>query len=205
MIGIAIRIAPYAATVRVVMNGSVTPRVTGLRSPSGWLTIFSSQWFCQKQSPSATPNAPSMMMMRVRSSSRCSTRLSRSSWPIGRMRRATEGGAPTPLGGVGGLGGAGGRRLLVRRGRDGRGRRDGGGLLGVPLLELLVVVVAGHGVLELAHAAPERAAEVGQPLGPENQEHDDQDDDDLDGADVRHGKLPFGAGPPPMVAAESAG
>src|SRR3989440_4232194 len=135
------------------MNGSATPRVTGLRWPSGWLTIFSSQWFCQKESPRATPNAASATMIRVRSSARCSTRLRRSSWPTGRMRRATASGGRAPLGGVGGLGGAGGRRLLVSRGRDGRGRSDGSGLLGVVLLELLVVVLAGHGILELAHPA----------------------------------------------------
>src|SRR4051812_18766495 len=147
------------------MNGSVTPRVTGWRLPSGSLTIFRSSWFCQKQRPRATTNAPAAMMSRVRSSSRCSTRLRRSSCPIGRIFFATATGRPAPLRrGVGSS-----RRLSPRlfvgggRGRHG-GRRDRRRLRGPRLLELLVVVVAlaGDGVLELAHPLAERAAHLGQ-------------------------------------------
>ena len=37
------------------MNGSVTPKVIGTRSPgSGLLAMSSSRWFCQKHSPQAT-------------------------------------------------------------------------------------------------------------------------------------------------------
>src|SRR3954470_17274782 len=58
----------------VVMNGSVTPSVIGFAPPgSGWLAMWISRWFCQKQSPHATTSTATETMIRLRSSSRCST------------------------------------------------------------------------------------------------------------------------------------
>src|SRR5207302_10270407 len=89
------------------------------------------------------------------------------------------------LGRVGGSGGSGARFLVDGRGH-GLAGRDRGRLLEVALLQLLLVVLAGDRVLELARPTPQRPTQVGQPLGPEDQEHDYEDDDDLNGADVRH-------------------
>src|SRR5215207_2849692 len=53
------------------------------------------------------------------------------------------------------------------------------------LLRALLVLVlvrlglAGQRVLELAHSGAQRAAQAGQPLGPEDDEHDQQDDREL--------------------------
>ena len=70
-------IAAYAETVRVVVNGSVIPKVISLVWPAGNgpAASSSSRWFCQKQSARATPKTESETTMRARSSSRCSTRL----------------------------------------------------------------------------------------------------------------------------------
>src|SRR3954454_3944842 len=74
------------------MNGSVTPKVIGVRSPgSGALAISSSLLFCQKQSAKATPKAEIETTIRERSSSRCSTRVSRSSKEAGRSRAISLG------------------------------------------------------------------------------------------------------------------
>jgi len=60
--------------VTVVVNGSATPNVIGVRLPgSGALAISSSLPFCQTQSVKATANAEIETSIRVRSSSRCST------------------------------------------------------------------------------------------------------------------------------------
>ncbi len=73
--------------VTVVVNGSATPKVIGVLSPgSGAFAMSSSQLFCQKQSAKATLNATIEMTMRVRSSSRCSTSVSRSSKSTGPSR-----------------------------------------------------------------------------------------------------------------------
>src|SRR6476620_8113814 len=62
------------------MNGSVTLRVNGLMpGGSGSFAIWSSRWFCQKQSPHATTRTAAETMIRLRSSSRCSTSVIRSS------------------------------------------------------------------------------------------------------------------------------
>ena len=50
---------------------------------SGLLTMFSSSLFCQKQTPKITTTATTDTISRVRSSSRCSTSVSRSSCPMG--------------------------------------------------------------------------------------------------------------------------
>src|SRR3954471_8568799 len=61
------------------MNGSATPNVIGFRgwplmsAGSGLLAISSSRWLCQKHSPQATTSTAAEMMIRLRSSSRCST------------------------------------------------------------------------------------------------------------------------------------
>ena len=81
-------------TVSVVVNGSATPKVIGVRSPgSGSLAMSSSRLFCQKQIAAKTPNTTSVVMIRVRSSSRCSTSVSRSSKSTGFTR-----GTPAPPG-----------------------------------------------------------------------------------------------------------
>src|SRR5919199_943866 len=67
------------------------------------------------------------------------------------------------------------------------GWRDRGGL------GPLGLVLARHRILELAHAASERAAEVRKPLRAEHDQHDDEDDDQFHGAGSRHSS--------PMVAA----
>ena len=46
---------------------------------SGLLMMFSSAWFCHRQNPNATARAIALTIRRMRSSSRWSTRLSRSS------------------------------------------------------------------------------------------------------------------------------
>src|SRR5215218_3461963 len=57
------------------MNGSVTPNVVGLATPagSGLFARSSSRSFCQKQRPHATTSTAAETMIRLRSSSRCST------------------------------------------------------------------------------------------------------------------------------------
>ena len=57
-------------------------------SGSGSLAISSSRWFCQKQSPHATTSTAAETMMRLRSSSRCSTSVSWSS-KLAALSRAT--------------------------------------------------------------------------------------------------------------------
>src|SRR5581483_1401822 len=70
---------------------------------------------------------------------------------------------------------------LVLAGRRGRRR------VLRPHRELRAAVgLAADGVLELPHAGPERAADLRQPLGPEEQEGENQQADDLERTDVRH-------------------
>ena len=73
--------ACWNAAVR--SSGSSLPLVNADFS-SGRSRISRIASFCQKQKPNATTNAARQMMIRVRSSSRCSTRLRRSSCAIGR-------------------------------------------------------------------------------------------------------------------------
>src|SRR3954451_17090563 len=54
---------------------------------SGPLSASSSRWFCQKHSETATPRTTIETMIRVRSSSRCSTSESPSSY-LGARKRA---------------------------------------------------------------------------------------------------------------------
>src|SRR4051794_22003866 len=108
-------------------------------------------------------------MSRVRSSSRCSMRLSRSSWPTG---RTTPIRAPVALSGVGARGGLilparlAGDHLGLRRGgiELGAGRTLRGRVHGLAIV-VAVLVLAGDRVLELAHARAELPAEAGKPLG----------------------------------------
>src|SRR5436309_11813330 len=121
------------------MNGSVTPKVSSLSwsEGSGPLAMSSSRWFCQKQSASATPKTASETIRRARSSSRCSTRVRRSSC-LTALRRAIGGSL---------LGALLGDYLAL----DGLGRLGVGlGLRWLQLAELpvVVVVVAAHGTLE---------------------------------------------------------
>ena len=51
----------------------------------------------------------------------------------------------------------------------------------------LDLLVAGHGVLELTHPGAERATDLRQTLGPEQEKCEEQQKNDLHGADVWHG------------------
>src|SRR5207244_8231202 len=82
----------------------------------------------------------------------------------------------------------GGRRGGVLRADRGL---DGGGLE----LPRLVVVLAGHGVLELAHALAERASDLRQALRTEEQQRNQEQKDDLAGSDIRHCKEDSAFGP----------
>src|SRR4051794_2513540 len=104
-----------------------------------------------------TAIAARAMIRRARSSPRCSTSVASSPW---RRRRGSLAMC---------LGGRGGRRLVAGGAR-----------------QLGLLVVTGDRVLELAHPAPERAADLGQSLGPEHEQRDDQDDDEPGNADFRH-------------------
>src|SRR3954451_3951266 len=61
-----------------------------------------------------------------------------------------------------------------------------GARVSLQLLSFLVLRLAGHRFLELAHTAAKRAAQCGQTLGAEDHEHDYEEDDQLKWADVRH-------------------
>src|SRR5258707_1685200 len=169
----------------VVVKGSVTPKVSScLWLPgSGPEAISSSRWFCQKQRASATPKAAAQTMSRLRSSSRCSTRLRRSSWETGPMRRDIPDRPPS--------GSLIGDRLL-RRGSLARaglrpGRRRG------PLV--LIVVLAADRAAELADSPAQRATQLRQAFRTEHHQGDYQDDDYLEGTDVsKHRPMVTGAG-----------
>src|SRR3954464_14497943 len=131
----------YADSVRVVVNGSVGLSVGSCLPPGGTLAIDSTRWFCQKHSPSATPNAATETSTRVRSSSRWPVRSTRSPcWTF--LMRAT---GPALRG-----------RLVLSLGDGDVGLGVG---LGLRQLGLLVVVVAADGALELAHSAAHRASD----------------------------------------------
>src|SRR5512134_2843390 len=68
---------------------------------------------------------------------------------------------------------------------------------------VVVVLVGRERVLELADPPAHRAAQLRQPLRPEDDQGDDQDDDYLERADVRHVCLLWGAKPNGSAAAYS--
>ena len=71
---------------------------------------------------------------------------------------------------------------VLRRCRRGRNRRR-------KLRASLDLLVSADGVLELTHAGTERAADLRQPLGAEEQQGEKEQSDDLHGADVWHGGI----------------
>src|SRR6266511_708795 len=178
MTGIASSRPPYRESVTVVMKGSVTPKVMGTRSPgSGALAISSSSEFCQKHSPAASASTATETMIRVRSSSRCSTsvrcssnravlRRAMAAYPPTRLRSAL--GYDLALDGLFGLG-LGGFLELRRLRRD-----------------VVFVLLAAHRRLELADAPAHGAPQLRQPLWPEDHEGDDEDDRQFQWSDVRH-------------------
>src|SRR5205085_5449638 len=84
-------------------------------------------------------------------------------------------------------GGSGGARL--RRGRSG-GRSRGARLGQLRSLLILGLRAAGDAVLELAHAVAERFPQLREPLGSEDQEHDEQDYRRIDEGITEHGEPP---------------
>src|SRR5256885_9379772 len=141
------------------VKGSSTPNVSGGRLSAGSGRFsHSSRWPC---SAYVTTNAPTtctmQMTRRARSSPRCSTSCASSPW---RRRRGSRF-----------IASVGGGRRVVRCG---------------PRQLRLVVVLAGDRVLEFAHPASKRAADLGQALRPEDEERDDEDDDEPRDSDLRH-------------------
>src|SRR6266550_69000 len=158
------------------MNGSVTPKVSR-RSwllGNGPLAMSSSMWFCQKQRASATPKTASETIRRARSSSRCSTRVRRSSC-LTPFRRAIEGPLSALLGDYLALDGL--HRFSVSLGLR---------LLQLAQLSVVIVVVAAHRALELTNSLAERTSQLRQALGPENDQGNDQDDQQLHWSDIGH-------------------
>src|SRR5215210_6726247 len=170
-----------------VTNGSATLKVSRLsRCFAG--SGSSSQWMIDARKAYATAaaatSATSETTRRLRSSSRCSTSDASSPWPSRRGSRTTAIACPA-------------RRLwrvvALDRRRGGSCRRGGGlggrrGQLDRPRRHLLVVVVlAGDRVLELAHPFAHRAADLRQALGAEDEEQHDREDDQLRESDeARH-------------------
>src|SRR5690349_19417987 len=105
-------------------------------------------------------------MIRERSSSRCSTRLSSSSCETD-LRRANLGPAS----------GAVVADYLALDRLDGLGLRLSLGALDAQIVVIVVIVLTGHRRAELAHPLAHGASKLGQALGPEDDEGDDQDDD----------------------------
>src|SRR5882757_6407368 len=199
MNGAASTAAPYALTVKVVVNGSVTPKVISFSCPLGkglW-AISSSSWFCQKQSARATAKTTRQTTRRWRSSSRCSTRLSWSSWETARTRRGIPPASAVFVVdhlGLGRLDRDGGRLLLDRSG--GRLRRADR-LHVVVIVVVVVLVLAGDRLFELANPFAEAVSQLRQAFGTEHDQSDDEDDDDLEGADVsKHSVNGNGTGGP---------
>src|SRR3984885_12047284 len=172
MNGMARIAAPYALTVKVVVNGSVTPKVISFLWPlgSGLPAISSSRWFCQKASARATAKITRQTTSRWRSSSRCSTRLSWSSWLTARTRR-----------GRGAIERASGffvRDDLCRVGFGPGGRRPTApppGALRLPdrlpvgvFDGVVVLVLAGARAFELADAFAQAVAELRKAFGAEH-------------------------------------
>src|SRR5437773_1764474 len=120
-------------------------------------------------------------MSRVRSSSRCSTMLSRSSYPTGRRRAMPPRTAQPGLR----LGARGRALLALPVGRHDLGlvgrvlERRRGALGRLVVVAAVVLVLAGDGVLELAHPRAELAAEARKALGPKDEQHDHEDDHEL--------------------------
>src|SRR3954447_2855468 len=137
----------------------------------------------------AAMKATRQTTMRTRSSVRCSTRLSRSSWPTWRsavamVRRCgylARSALANDL--------AFERRLLALGAPQ---RRLGlAAIRAVVIVVVVIAALAADRLLELAHSGAELLAQAGQPLGAENEEHDHQNDDQLHGTDVWHPQLPL--------------
>src|SRR5262249_17792593 len=152
------------------------------------------RWFCHMHNAVVAASASSEMMIRTRSSVRCSTRLSRSSWETGRSLRAMEPQMTRALARGTLADDLALERSLLALGAPERGLdlAPVGGAVRAALAVLVVVVLvlATDRVLELAHPRTELLAQAGQALGPEDQEHDHQNDDQLHGSDVGHRSLP---------------
>jgi hypothetical protein len=80
----------YIDTLNVVRKGSVGLNVMGcLPAGRGSLMTSSRRWFCQKHSPQAITRTATHTISRMRSSSRCSTSVSDSSYRAVRSRATT--------------------------------------------------------------------------------------------------------------------
>ena len=142
----------------VVVKGSVTPKVSSCSwsDGSGPEAISSSRWFCQKQSARATPKTARQTISRLRSSSRCSTRVS----------SILVGNRPDS---------AGHRARLRTFVGDRLAARAASSLLRRSFV-VVVIVVAADRAAELADPLAERAPQFGQSFRPEDDQGDDQDD-----------------------------
>src|SRR4051794_23132631 len=156
----------WKAAVR--SNGSLPGLALNAVPCSGRLMMSRMAPLCHRQSPKHAANTTMQKISRLRSSSRCSTRLRRSSWRIGRRVVATP--RPALLALLGDDLVRGGRRRLLL----GAAERAG---------VVVLVRLAGDRVLELAHARAELAAEGRQSLGTEDQKHDPEHDQQLEGPD----------------------
>src|ERR1044071_54999 len=158
-IGRAMISAAQKLTQIEVVKGSIGLKVAGFFRSSGSGRF--SQLRIRPWNPYVTTNAAttaiSMMKMRARSSPRCSTSVASSPW---RIRRGM--GRVLLVGGR--LGGVGGRLPDLRR----------------------LLVLTGDRVLELAHTLAKRVPDLGQPLGPEDEQCDDEDDDHTRDTDFWH-------------------
>ena len=164
-------------TLTDVKNGSVTPSVTScLSSGSGSSQPARSAARGRRtRRMNAARARPSAINEPVPSSPRCSTSVASSPWPRRRgsrlqamrgwARRRCRARACASPGGRRG-------RLVVSAGGSSRSRS-------------LVIVVACRVMESLNSRIPraERPAHLGQPLGPEDEEHDEQEDHDLPDTD----------------------
>src|SRR6478609_7073094 len=131
------------------------------------------------------------MIRRLRSSSRWPTSVSRSSWPTGRRAVAMLLSCGYPAGSGSGLGLRG---ALVSHGVGRRGRPHDLTLTVVVVLMVVITVLAGDGVLELAHPRAELPPERRKALGTEDDQHDDEHDHEFEWADAARHAASSGSG-----------
>src|SRR5690349_7158901 len=141
------------------------------------------------QTPVAAMKATRQTTMRTRSSVRCSTRLSRSSWPTWRNAVAMVRRCGYLAGRALAHDLALERRLLALGTAE--SRLGGPAVRAIVFVVVVVAALAADRILALAHSGAELLAQAGPPLGAEDEEHDHQNDDQLHGTDVGHRSSPW--------------